>query len=117
MATGDQRPARYNIKLWKGNTWENIFTILKDSVPVNLSSAEVRIQIRRKPTSSTAEVTLTESDGISVGGANNNIITVSKRINIAAGEYYWDVLVINGGVYTTYLWGTFDITEEITEPA
>jgi hypothetical protein len=117
MATGDQRPARYNVKMWKGNTWLNTFTILKDNVPVNLSSAEVRIQIRRKPTSTTAEVTITEADGITVGGASDNVITVSKRINIAAAEYYWDLLVINGGVYTTYLWGTFLIDEDITEAA
>ena len=114
---GDQRPARYNIKLWKGNTWLNTFKVFKDNVPVNLSAAEVRIQLRKKPTSTTAEVTLTESDGITVDGVSNNEITVSKRINIAAGDYYWDLLVINAGVYTTYLWGKFEITEEITEPA
>lgn len=117
MATGDQRPAKYNVKMWKGNTWQNTFTIVKDNVPVNLSSAEVRIQIRRKPTSTTAELTLTETDGITVGGANNNVITVSKRVNIAANEYYWDLLVINGGIYTTYLWGAILVEEEITEPA
>ena len=114
---GDQRPARYNIKLWKGNTWQNVFKVFKDNVPVNLSAAEVRIQLRRKPTSTTAEVTLTETDGITVGGVSSNEITVSKRINIAAGDYYWDLLVINAGVYTTYLWGSFELTEEITEPA
>lgn len=114
---GDFRPAKYNIKLWKGNTWAEVFALFKDSVPINLSAAEVRIQLRRKPTSPTADVTLTEADGITVGGANNNEITVSKRINIAAGTYYWDLLTINAGVYKTYLWGEFIVYEEITEPA
>ena len=114
---GDQRPGRYNIKLWKGNTWQNVFKLFKDMLPINLSGAEVRIQLRRKPTSPTAEITLTETDGITVGGANNNEITVSRRVNIAAGLYYWDLLVIDSGVYRTYLWGKFEISEEITEPA
>jgi hypothetical protein len=114
---GDFRPARYNIKLWKGNTWDNVFFLLKDAVPINLTGAEVRVQIRRKPTSPTAEVTLTEADGITVGGPNNNRITISKRINIAAGDYYWDLLVIDAGVYKTYLWGDYILYEEVTEPA
>ena len=65
---GNFLPATYNIKLTKGNTWQSTFAIFKDSVAVNLSGAEVRIQIRRKATSTTAEVTITEADGITVGG-------------------------------------------------
>ncbi len=114
---GDFRPATYNIKLTKGNTWESVFTLFKDSVPVNLSTAEVRIQIRRKATSATAEVTLTEADGITVGGANNNQVTISKRVTIAAGDYVWDMLTITGGVYKTYIGGKFEVVEEVTEPA
>lgn len=114
---GDFRPATYNIKLTKGNTWQNVFAIFKDSVPVNLSAAEVRIQIRRKATSATAEVTLTEADGITVGGASNNQVTVSKRVNISAGDYVWDMLTITAGVYKTYIGGKFEVVEEVTEPA
>lgn len=114
---GDFRPGTYNIKLWKGNTWQNTFKIYTDGVAENLSTAEVRIQLRVKPNSSTAVVTLTEADGITVGGAQNNEIVVSKRINIAAKTYYWDVLVVKAGVYKTYLHGKFEVYEEITEPA
>jgi hypothetical protein len=114
---GDYRPATYNVKLPKGNTWQSVFLLYKDSVPINLSTAEVRAQIRRKATSTTAEVTLTEADGITVGGASNNQITFSKRINIAAGNYVWDLLVISGGVYKTYVGGKFEMVEEVTEPA
>jgi hypothetical protein len=114
---GDFRPATYNVKLPKGNTWQSVFTLFKDSVPVNLSSSEVRIQIRRKATSSTAEVTLTEADGITVGGASSNQVTLSKRVNIAAGNYVWDMLVITSGVYKTYIGGKFEMVEEVTEPA
>jgi hypothetical protein len=114
---GDFRPATYNVKLPKGNTWQSVFTLFKDSVPVNLSASEVRIQIRRKATSATAEVTLTEADGITVGGASSNQVTLSKRVNIAAGNYVWDMLVITGTVYKTYIGGKFEMVEEVTEPA
>lgn len=114
---GNFLPATYNIKLTKGNTWETQFTVFKDSVPVNLSAAEVRIQIRRKATSTSAEVTITEADGITVGGVSNNVITVSRRVNIAAGDYVWDLLVINAGIYKTYVGGKFQVVEEVTVPA
>jgi uncharacterized protein YxjI len=114
---GNFLPATYNIKLTKGNTWETKFTVFKDSVPVNLSAAEVRIQIRRKATSTSAEVTITEADGVTVGGVSNNEITVSRRVNIAAGDYVWDLLVINSGIYKTYVGGKFQVVEEVTEPA
>jgi len=114
---GNFLPATYNIKLTKGNTWETKFTVFKDSVPVNLSAAEVRIQIRRKATSTSAEVTITEADGITVGGVSNNEIAVSRRVNIAAGDYVWDLLVINAGMYKTYVGGKFQVVEEVTEPA
>lgn len=114
---GNYLPATYNIKLLKGNTWATTFSIFKDSVAVNLSAAEVRVQIRRKATSTTAEVTLTEADGITVGGASNNEVAISKRINIAAGDYVWDLLVINGGIYKTYVGGKIEIVEEVTETA
>lgn len=114
---GDFRPGTYNIKLWRGNTWQNTFKIYTNGVAENLSTAEVRIQLRVKPNSSTAVVTLTEASGITVGGVANNEITVSARINIDPKVYYWDVLVIKGGIYKTYLWGKFEVYEEITEPA
>ena len=114
---GDFRPATYNIKLTKGNTWQSVFTLFKDGVAINLSAAEVRIQIRRKATSATAEETLTEADGITVSGASSNVVTTSKRINIAAGDYVWDMLVIAAGVYKTYVGGKFEVVEEVTEPA
>jgi hypothetical protein len=114
---GNYLPATYNIKLTKGNTWQSTFAIFKDSVAVNLSAAEVRVQIRRKATSTTAEVTITEADGITVGGVSSNDVTVSKRVNIAAGDYVWDMLVVNSGVYKTYIGGKFEVVEEVTEPA
>ena len=114
---GNFLPATYNIKLTKGNTWETSFTIFKDSVPVNLSAAEVRIQIRRKAASTTADVTITEADGITVGGVSSNEVAVTKRVNIAAGDYVWDMLVVNAGIYKTYIGGKFEVVEEVTEPA
>ena len=114
---GNYLPAVYNIKLTKGNTWQSVFAIFKDSVPINLSAAEVRVQIRRKASSTTAEVTITEGDGITVGGASNNEITISKRIDIAAADYVWDLLVINAGVYKTYVGGKIEIVDEVTVPA
>lgn len=114
---GNYLPATYNIKLTKGNTWQTVFALFKDSAAINLSGAEVRVHIRRKASSTTAEVTITEADGITVGGASSNEITISKRVDIAAGDYVWDLLVINAGIYKTYIGGKIEIVDEVTVPA
>lgn len=114
---GNYLPGTYNVKMTKGNTWQTVFALFKDSAPINLSTAEVRVQIRRKASSTTAEVTMTEADGITVGGASSNEISISKRIDIAAGDYVWDLLVINAGIYKTYIGGKIQIFDEVTVPA
>ena len=41
----DFRPAQLDIQIWKGDSWQQTFTLTLDSTPINLSTADVKIQI------------------------------------------------------------------------
>jgi hypothetical protein len=112
----DFRPAQYNISIWKTNTWSQIFLLTANTVPIDLSTAAVEIEIRKTITSSTVELTLTEGGGgITVGGQNNNMITINKDINLAAGNYVYDMAVkFSNNNIKTYIWGNFIVYQDIT---
>ncbi len=87
-----------------------------NTVPIDLSTAAVEIEIRKTINSSTVELTLTESGGgITVGGVNNNMITINKDINLAAGNYVYDMAVkFSNTNIKTYIWGNFIVYQDIT---
>lgn len=113
----DFRPAQYNISIWRNDTWSQVMVIIANEVPVSLVGAEVEIQVRKKPNSDTAEMTLTETNGgITVGGVNNNQITINYPVDIAAGTYVYDMVVVfPNGNEKTYIWGNFIVYEDITK--
>jgi hypothetical protein len=112
----DFRPAQYNISIWKTNTWSQIFLLTANTVPIDLSTAAVEIEIRKTISSTTVDLTLTEGGGgITVGGANNNMITINKDINLAAGNYVYDMAVkFSNTNIKTYIWGNFIVYQDIT---
>ena len=87
-----------------------------NTVPIDLSTAAVEIEIRKTITSTTVELTLTEGGGgITVGGQNNNMITINKDINLAAGNYVYDMAVkFSNTNIKTYIWGNFIVYQDIT---
>lgn len=113
----DFRPAQYNISIWRNDTWSQVMVITANDVPVSLIGAEVEIQVRKKPNSTDAEMTLTEQNGgITVGGVNNNQITINYPVDIAAGTYVYDMVVLfPNGNEKTYIWGNFIVYEDITK--
>ena len=111
------RPAQYNISIWRNDTWSQVMVITANDVPVSLVGSEVEIQVRKKPNSTDAEMTLTEQNGgITVGGVNNNQITINYPVDIAAGTYVYDMVVVfPNGNEKTYIWGNFIVYEDITK--
>lgn len=113
----DFRPAQYNISIWRNDTWSQVMVITANDIPVSLVGSDVEIQVRKKPNSDTAEMTLTEQNGgITVGGVNNNQITINYPVDIAAGTYVYDMVVVfPNGNEKTYIWGNFIVYEDITK--
>ena len=112
----DFRPGNLDIQMWRNDTWGQAFTITSNSSPVNLSGSTITIQIR-KGCGGTLALTLTNGSGITIGGVGNNQVTVSKLIDIANGNYVWDMNVaFSGGVVKTYLTGDFIVYDDVTKP-
>jgi hypothetical protein len=118
QSNADFKPANYNIQIWRNDTWSQVFLLTANEVPISLVGAEVEIQVRKKPNSTTAELTLTEGagGGITVGGVGNNQITLNKQVDIAAGSYVYDMAILfPNGNEKTYIWGNFIVYEDITK--
>lgn len=113
----DFRPAQYNISIWRNDTWSQVMVITANDVPVSLVGSEVEIQVRKTANAATAAMTLTETNGgITVGGVNNNQITINYPVDIAAGTYVYDMVVLfPNGNEKTYIWGNFIVYEDITK--
>ena len=116
--SADLRPAQYNVKLWRNDTWSQTFRVLADTTPVVLTGCEIEIQVRKTASSATAELTLSTTDGsISIGGIDNNQITLNKIMAVAADNYVYDMNVkFLSGEVKTYIWGTLLVQEDITKP-
>jgi hypothetical protein len=116
--SADLRPAQYNVKIWRNDTWSQTFAILADVTPVDLSGSTILIQVRPTPTSASVELTLsTANSSISIGGVSRNQITLNKKVEVAAGSYVYDMNVtFPSGEVKTYIWGNFIVQEDITKP-
>lgn len=109
-------PGNYTIRAYRNDTLQLTFTITDGSnVPINLSTADMKMQVRNKPDGD-VYLTLTEGNGLTVGGASNNVVTVSKVVNISDGcTFYYDLqATFASGIVTTYLKGPFVVMEDIT---
>jgi len=115
--SADLRPAQYNVKIWRNDTWSQTFAILADETPVDLSGCTILIQVRPTPSSETIALELSsENSSIGIGGIDSNQITLNKIVDVAAGSYVYDMNVtFPSGEVKTYLWGNFIVSEDITK--
>ena len=112
----DLRPVNFPIKILRNDTLNTVLEFKVNDVPLDLSSAAVRMQIRPAAGSNTLSLGLTEGSGISVGGTDNNLVTLNKVINIASGTYAYDLEIDFGAnVVKTYLKGDFIVTEDVSK--
>lgn len=115
--SADLRPAQYNVKIWRNDSWAQVFAILADTTPIDLSGSTILIQVRPTPSSTEVALTLSTADSsIGIGGVDSNQITLNKIVDIAAGNYVYDMNVtFPSGEVKTYLWGNFIVTEDISK--
>ena len=108
-------PGNYNIEAYRNDTLIKTFTITENSVPVDLSTAVVKIQVREKPDAPVL-FEFTEGNGLTVGGVGNNVISMSKVVDLSmCGRYYYDLqATFTSGIVSTYLLGTFIVKKDIT---
>jgi hypothetical protein len=116
--SADLRPAQYNVKIWRNDTWGQTFAILSNDVAVDLTGSTIVIQVRQSPSSATSLLTLsTTASTITITGTSHNQVTLNKVVDIPAGTYNYDMnITFPSGVVKTYIWGTFIVQEDITKP-
>lgn len=113
--TADLRPAQYNVQIWRNDSWAQTFAITANDVAVDLSGCTILIQVRTKPSSTDVALELETGSSITIGGVGNNEITLNKVVDIAAGNYVYDMNVtFPSGLVKTYIYGTFLVQEDIT---
>lgn len=107
----DFKPAELDIEIVKGDYWVEVFALSLNSTPINLSSQNVEIEITQG-CSTTILWSATSGDGITITGASNNQISLSKLMNLDAGNYEYSLKVTyTTGVVKTYIWGNFVVYE------
>lgn len=110
--------ATVNITCYKGDTMALTYTLTDTSSgdPIDLSGATIEMQVRQGTAGATSLLTLSLTDGITVSGAGNNIVGISKVITLSAGTYRYDMqFTLADGTIVTYFKGKFKVVDDVTE--
>jgi hypothetical protein len=113
----DFRPGVNDVQIWRNDTWLQTFVLTQNSIAINLTGSTITIQVRKGCDGVLALTASTGGNGVTIGGAGNNEITVNKLVNIVKGKYVYDVnVVFASGYVRTYLEGDFIVYEDVTKP-
>lgn len=103
----------------KGDTSKVVeFTLLKDTVPVDLTGASIRMQLRKSKTSGSIALTLHSgaSGGIIITSAAAGIFQIDAfTVEVAANTYVYDIeITLSTGEIKTWIEGEFNVLQDIT---
>lgn len=113
----DLRPEYLPLKVYKNDHLSTVLEFKLNDTPIDLSAATVLLQVRPTATSNTLTLAITNGNGITIGGDDNNQVTIYKLINIAAGEYVYDLqITYSSGQVKTYLHGEFIVSDDTSRP-
>jgi hypothetical protein len=113
-------PGRYNIKVYRGATFQLKPRWKIDGKYVNLSGYSANMVVRNSPTSTTSIITLSTFNGrITMGGADGTFtlnLTSAETFALAAGQYVYDIELTSPGnqKVTRLLEGGFIVYEGVT---
>jgi hypothetical protein len=100
-------PVTVLLSAYRGDSWSQRFRFLRDSTPVNLSSATVEAQAQRGGVYSDLVVTIVEpTDGM--------IALALPSGGLAPALYDYDIEVTDQGVVTTWVRGKLTVDRDVT---
>ena len=103
----------------RGDTWPGItsISITISGVPVSLSGANIKMQLREDIDSPVALELSTSNSGIVITNPLGGTFQIPPQIiNIPFGTYNYDIQVtFPSGTVTTYIAGIWQITPDITQ--
>ncbi len=112
-------PVEENIKLYHGDSWIETWAATDSAGdPVDLSTATVLIQIRKRKEPDAVLVFEADNDaatGITISGADNNEIAINKVVTGDTGVWFWDLQVtFQNGRVSTLRAGTATLTSDVS---
>lgn len=109
---------KYTMNVDQGSTWSVQLTIATSGVVWNLTGYTARMKVRPSVESTTVTLSLTDVDGITLGGVAGTVVlsrSAAVTAALTAGNYVYDLeLVSGGGVVTRLLQGPFVVSGEVT---
>lgn len=109
---------KYAMNVDQGSTWNVQITIATNAVAWDLTGYTARMKVRPTVDSATVTLSLTDTDGITLGGAAGTVVlnrSATVTAALVAGSYVYDLeLVSGGGVVTRILQGPFVVSAEVT---
>jgi hypothetical protein len=99
-------PAKYDLKIWQGNSYNKTFTLDEDGTPVDLTGATITITIYQELAYDIEVFSFTIGDGITVDLPDS--FTANKVIDLDLGTYEWECVIVFADTTVKYLWaGSF----------
>lgn len=109
---------RYDPVIEQGATWSRTATYRDSSKAlVNLSGYTSRMQIRRAPGATDTLVSLTDGQGITLGGAAGTIVmalTATQTAALPAGTWWYDLELVSGATVIRLLEGRVTVSPNAT---
>ena len=98
------KEADVNIKYKNNSDFDLVVTITSGGSAVDLSGDTIRMDIKENRNFQSYVYRLTTATEITISGANNNVLTFSKTMNLPNDTYYYDCYDATDG---DYLFGGF----------
>jgi hypothetical protein len=112
-----QAPGYLDLICYQGANFDYTLTWKTDGTAVNLTSYTARMQVRETYQSSTAALSFTNGSGITLGGTAGTILVAASATvtaGVAAGDYVYDLEMVNSGTVTRLIQGKFKVDPEVT---
>jgi len=107
----------YNIVVKQGDTFNFSCVISTDGVPWNLTGYTCKLQVRKSASSTTKELNLSDTSGMTLSSVGKITATASSTLMtaISTGRLVYDLEVTSaGGEKTTLLSGRFIVSTQVS---
>lgn len=113
------QPGKYDFTIYQGATLEELWTWKDESgVAVNLTGYTARLKAKPSKTHSNTVLSLTNADGITLGGTAGTIAisrSAAQTAALAVGNLVYDLELISaGGVVIRLMEGAITVDGEVT---
>ena len=111
-------PAKYDLYVPQGATFDRTLTLELNGEPVNLTGYTAAMDVRKEYESATPDLQLTNLTGIQLGGNTGTVtigITATQTAALIAGNYKYDLeLYAPDTTVTRLVYGDFIVSREVT---